>query len=127
MSPTGRCTGTTQTAGGVAPATGASTQWANPAWTRSSTPTDSSPGRIAWFVDNIGYYELGDQAPRQWASRGVNAVAGSVEYPKPFDEQNPMYLILNVAVGGKWPGTPPAGTRFPTAMAVDWVKVYEPG
>lgn len=86
-----------------------------------------SPGRIAWFVDNIGYYELGDQAPRQWASRGVNAVAGSVEYPKPFDELNPMYLILNVAVGGKWPGTPPAGTRFPTAMAVDWVKVYEPG
>lgn len=83
------------------------------------------PGRIAWFVDGIGYYELGDNARRRWSSEAVNPVAGSVEYPKPFDEHNPMYLIMNVAVGGKWPGTPPASTRFPSAMLVDWVKVYE--
>jgi len=86
-----------------------------------------TPGRIAWFVDGKGYYELGDRAPRQWASRAVDPVAGSVDYPKPFDENNPMYLIMNVAVGGKWPGTPPPSTRFPTSMQVDWVKVYEPG
>lgn len=85
-----------------------------------------SPGRLAWFVDGDGYYELGDRAPRQWASRAVNPAPGSADYPRPFDADNPMYLIMNVAVGGKWPGTPPASTKFPTSMLVDWVKVYEP-
>ena len=39
-----------------------------------------------------------------------------------FDK--PFYLLLNVAVGGNWPGTPPATTVFPTTMSVDWVRVY---
>jgi beta-glucanase (GH16 family) len=35
------------------------------------------------------------------------------------------YLILNVAVGGRWPGAPTARTRFPTRLKVDWVRVYQ--
>jgi beta-glucanase (GH16 family) len=34
-------------------------------------------------------------------------------------------MILNVAVGGKWPGSPDATTVFPQQMVVDYVRVYE--
>jgi len=36
------------------------------------------------------------------------------------------YLLLNVAVGGTWPGTPPAAAEFPAVMLVDRVRVYTP-
>lgn len=38
---------------------------------------------------------------------------------------HPMYAILNVAVGGDWPGAPTAETRFPATMLVDWFR-YTP-
>jgi hypothetical protein len=36
-----------------------------------------------------------------------------------------MYIILNLAVGGLWPGNPNASTQFPQQMVVDWVRAYE--
>ena len=36
----------------------------------------------------------------------------------------PAYLILDLAVGGNWPGAPAAATRFPATMLVDWVRAY---
>ena len=37
---------------------------------------------------------------------------------------HPFFLILNVAVGGGWPGNPDASTKFPQEMLVDYVRVY---
>jgi beta-glucanase (GH16 family) len=37
----------------------------------------------------------------------------------------PMYALLNIAVGGPWPGPPDATTPWPATMLVDWFK-YEP-
>jgi beta-glucanase (GH16 family) len=37
---------------------------------------------------------------------------------------HPFFLLLNVAVGGGWPGNPDASTVFPQAMLVDYVRVY---
>jgi beta-glucanase (GH16 family) len=37
-----------------------------------------------------------------------------------FDK--PFYLLLNVAVGGDWPGEPDANLTFPQAMLVDYVR-----
>ena len=37
---------------------------------------------------------------------------------------HPFFLLLNVAVGGNWPGSPDATTAFPQEMLVDWVRVY---
>jgi beta-glucanase (GH16 family) len=34
----------------------------------------------------------------------------------------PQYAILNVAVGGSWPGPPNASTKFPATMLVDWIR-----
>lgn len=34
----------------------------------------------------------------------------------------PAYLLLDVAVGGNWPGPVTSSTRFPATMLVDWVR-----
>lgn len=41
---------------------------------------------------------------------------------KPFDKR--FHLLMNVAVGGIWPGTPDSSTVFPQQMWVDYVRVY---
>jgi beta-glucanase (GH16 family) len=38
---------------------------------------------------------------------------------------HPFFLLLNVAVGGDWPGNPDAATVFPQTMLVDYVRVYQ--
>jgi beta-glucanase (GH16 family) len=40
----------------------------------------------------------------------------------PFDQ--PQFLLLNIAVGGDWPGTP-NDSIFPITMEVDYVRVYQ--
>lgn len=40
---------------------------------------------------------------------------------------HPFYIVLNVAVGGYWPGDPDATTPFPVNMLVDYVRVYRLG
>ncbi len=35
------------------------------------------------------------------------------------------YFIINLAVGGSWPGKPGAGVAFPTELTVDWVRIYQ--
>jgi beta-glucanase (GH16 family) len=41
----------------------------------------------------------------------------------PFNE--PQYMLLNVAVGGSWPGSPNDSTVFPARMEVDYVRIYQ--
>lgn len=38
---------------------------------------------------------------------------------------HPFFIIVNLAVGGDWPGNPDATTQFPQSMLVDYVRVYE--
>src|SRR6516162_6889636 len=38
---------------------------------------------------------------------------------------HPFYIILNLAVGGDWPGAPDSTTEFPQQMWVDYVRVYK--
>jgi beta-glucanase (GH16 family) len=41
--------------------------------------------------------------------------------------EHPFFVILNLAVGGDWPGNPDASTAFPQQMLVDYVRVYRRG
>lgn len=68
-------------------------------------------GEIRWYVDGRLY-----QRQTDWFSTGG-------VYPAPFDQ--PFHLVLNVAVGGNWPGNPDGTTSFPQTMALDWVRVYQ--
>src|SRR5690606_37153158 len=48
-----------------------------------------------------------------------------VEAHGPWVFDQPFFLLLNVAVGGGWPGSPDAGSTFPQRMYVDWVRVHQ--
>jgi beta-glucanase (GH16 family) len=43
----------------------------------------------------------------------------------PWEFNKPFFLLLNVAVGGEWPGSPDNTTQFPQQMLVDYVRVYQ--
>jgi beta-glucanase (GH16 family) len=43
----------------------------------------------------------------------------------PWEFQKPFFLLLNLAVGGDWPGNPDSTTQFPQQMLVDYVRVYQ--
>lgn len=42
----------------------------------------------------------------------------------PEDFHLPMYMLINLAVGGGWPGSPDKTTQFPAKYTIDWVKAY---
>ncbi|WDZ93270.1 glycoside hydrolase family 16 protein [Nocardiopsis sp. HUAS JQ3] len=70
---------------------------------------DWSPGSITWSVDGNAYHTLTS------ADVGGN--------PWVYDQS--FFMILNVAVGGNWPGYPDGTTQFPQQMVVDYVRIYE--
>jgi beta-glucanase (GH16 family) len=67
------------------------------------------PNVLRWYVDNRLYKTL---AP-------ADLPAGAK-----WVYDHPFFILLNVAVGGAWPGDPDATTRFPQTMTVDYVRVY---
>ncbi len=71
---------------------------------------DWSPNLIIWYVDGVEYQR------RTPADLGGNRWV--------FD--HPFFMIMNVAVGGYWPGYPDGTTTFPQTMSVDYVRVYAP-
>ncbi|MFN2323403.1 MAG: family 16 glycosylhydrolase, partial [Trueperaceae bacterium] len=71
---------------------------------------DWSPETITWSVDGVDYSTVtADDLPG--GTRWV------------FD--HPFFIILNVAVGGNWPGYPDATTSFPQELVIDYVRVYQ--
>lgn len=71
-----------------------------------------SPGRIDWLLDGKVYHTV---TPKSLPSGGRWV----------FDDAK-YFLLLNLAVGGRWPGYPDATTQFPQELRVDWVKVFGP-
>jgi beta-glucanase (GH16 family) len=68
-----------------------------------------TPASIKWFVDGAQYVEANIQ----------NNVNSTEEFHRPF------FVLLNLAVGGDWPGPPNGSTPFPARMFVDYVRVYQ--
>lgn len=62
---------------------------------------------IRWYVDNVEYHVINTS-------------------PAELDEfRREFFLIMNVAVGGLWPGDPNASTSFPQHMIVDYIRVFQ--
>ncbi|WP_414475522.1 family 16 glycosylhydrolase [Microvirga sp. M2] len=46
--------------------------------------------------------------------------------PTPVNMHKPMYIVVNLAVGGEWPGAPDHTTAFPAEFAIDYVRAFTP-
>lgn len=68
------------------------------------------PGALRWYADGALYLTLAPSSLPRGSAWVFN---------------RPFFLLLNVAVGGGWPGAPDAKTVFPQTMKVDWVRVYQ--
>ena len=66
-------------------------------------------GVVRFYVDSNLYATFTES---QWPAGGTWV----------FD--HPFFIILNVAVGGNWPGSPDSSTVFPRHLLVDYVRVY---
>lgn len=68
-----------------------------------------SPEKIVWTFDGKPFHtvEANDVGNKEW----------------PFEK--PQFIILNLAVGGGWPGYPDETTVFPQRLVVDYVKAYK--
>ncbi len=71
------------------------------------------PDEFRWYVDGELFHTA-----RHWHTSYPDAPKGA-----PFDQE--FYWILNVAVGGIWPGYPNESSEFPQRMYVDYVRVYQ--
>jgi beta-glucanase (GH16 family) len=70
-------------------------------------------GSILYYVDSNVY-----------AKYSPSSLTGQSGAAWPFDSGNSAYVILNLAVGGDWPGCPDDSTPFPSQMLVDYVRAY---
>ncbi len=68
---------------------------------------DWSPNLIVWYVDGTEYHRLtpANLNGNRWV----------------FD--HPFFMIMNLAVGGNWPGFPDATSTYPQSLTVDYVRV----
>jgi beta-glucanase (GH16 family) len=62
---------------------------------------------IKWLMDGVQYVQ--------------GNIAGNVNNTSAF--HHPFFVLLNLAVGGTWPGSPAAATVFPDTLFVDYVRV----
>jgi beta-glucanase (GH16 family) len=69
-----------------------------------------TPNQIKWFLDTNQFF---------------TATPASLPSGATWVFTNPQFFVLNVAVGGNWPGNPDGTTVFPQQMLVDYVRVYQ--
>lgn len=72
---------------------------------------------MIWTKGQVQYYV--DSPSNVYATFNTSNFGGTW----PFD-QGPMFVLLNLAVGGDWPGSPDSTTAFPSNMLVDYVRIY---
>jgi len=72
-----------------------------------------TPDSIEWFVDNVSFSILRSED-----------IVDENNVSRWYQFQEKFYMILNLAVGGNWPGDPDGTTKFPQELVVDYVKVY---
>ena len=66
--------------------------------------------KISFFIDDVQYFLFENDQQGNYKTW-------------PVDQR--FHLLINIAVGGDWPGNPDNSTNFPRKMLVDYVRVYE--
>ena len=80
------------------------------------------------FADNYHIFSI------EWEQNKIDffvdgnlffTVTPSTVEPKQYPFNYRFHMIMNIAVGGNWPGNPDSTTEFPQNMSVDYVRVYQ--
>jgi beta-glucanase (GH16 family) len=74
-----------------------------------------TPGSVAYYIDNPATPYV------TYTTADMKKLKGAVW---PFDAGQSNFIILNLAVGGSWPGPPNASTPFPSHLVVDYVRIF---
>jgi beta-glucanase (GH16 family) len=74
-----------------------------------------SKGLVAYYIDDPSHPYV------TYTASNLTGLSGAVW---PFDAGQSSFIILNLAIGGNWPGAPNSTTPFPGEMLVDYVRVY---
>jgi beta-glucanase (GH16 family) len=74
-----------------------------------------SPGSVSYYVDDPSNLYA------TYTPSSLNGLSGAIW---PFDGGQGNFIILNLAIGGSWPGPPDNTTPFPSEMLVDYVRIY---
>ncbi len=74
-----------------------------------------SKGSVAYYVDDPAHPYA------TYTTDNMKSLPGAVW---PFDAGQSNFILLNLAIGGDWPGPPNATTPFPVEMLVNYVRVY---
>lgn len=86
-------------------------------FTDGNTATNFNTYTLDWTTNAILFYVNGHLYETQ-----TNWTSPAEAYPLPFNR--PFFLLMNLAVGGSWPGNPDAHTIFPSEMLIDYVRIY---
>jgi beta-glucanase (GH16 family) len=70
-------------------------------------------GKVTYYVDDIPY--------ATFTTASISGFPGAVW---PFDAGQSNFILLNLAIGGDYPGPPDGTTPFPSEMLVDYVRIY---
>jgi beta-glucanase (GH16 family) len=74
-----------------------------------------SKGSVAYYVDDP------TQPYVTYTNASLSGLSGAVW---PFDAGQSNFILLNLAIGGDYPGPPDSSTPFPSEMLVDYVRIY---
>jgi len=77
---------------------------------RSNLTKEFNVYSVVWTPKSVSWYMNGDF---------------KVEHPTPKDFTRPVHFLINLAVGGNWPGSPDGSTEFPATYQVDYVRAWK--
>ena len=77
---------------------------------------------MIWTKGSISYYV--DSPSNTYATYSASNLSSQPGAVWPFASGSGAFIILNLAVGGNWPGSPNTATPFPSQMLVDYVRLY---
>ena len=75
---------------------------------------------MIWSKGLVQYYV--DTPTNIYATFQASSLPAGAVWP--FDSGQGRFIILNLAIGGNWPGAPDSSTMFPSEMLVDYVRLY---
>jgi len=77
---------------------------------------------MIWSRGSVAYYIDDPTHPyATYTTSSLSSLSGAVW---PFDAGQSNFILLNLAVGGSWPGSPDGTTPFPSELLIDYVRVY---